>query len=49
MYVRWVTMVSIVTQDALAATLVDEGVGILDAGDAHEPLSVDVWLDDCCV
>ena len=42
---RWVTMVSIVCQDALAATLVDDGVALLDAPASSDPLSVDIWLD----
>jgi len=42
---RWITMVSFVSQDSLAATLVDEGLSILDAPVAPCPLSVDVWLD----
>ena len=42
---RWVTMVSTVCQDALAATLVDDGVSLLDVAQSSEPTSVDVWLD----
>jgi len=43
---RCVTMVSIVAQDALASTLINDGVALLDIADAHEPMSVDMWLDD---
>ncbi len=43
---RWITMVSFVCQDALAATLVDDGVALLDTPALVGPLSVDVWLDD---
>ncbi len=43
---RWVTMISTVCQDALAATLVDDGTLLLDAPGSPEPLSVDIWLDD---
>ena len=32
-------------QDALAATLIDEGSRFLSAVPVPEPLSVDVWLD----
>ena len=38
-------MLSVAVQDALAATLVDEGVALLDAAGAAPPLSVEVWLD----
>ena len=43
---RWVTMISVVSQDALAATLVDDGVALLDAAQVPCPSSVEVWLDD---
>ena len=43
---RWVTMISVVSQDALAATLVDDGVALLDAAQVPGPSSVEVWLDD---
>ena len=42
---RWLVMISVVCQDALAATLVDDGVSVLDAPVSTAPLSVDVWLD----
>jgi len=42
----WVTMDSIVAQDALASTLINHGVALLDIADAHEPMSVNMWLDD---
>ena len=42
---RWLTMVSVAAQDALAATLVDEGLGQLDWKDGPEPLAVEVWMD----
>ena len=42
---RWLTMLSVVTQDALAATLVNEGGALLDAADAEAPLLVEVVLD----
>ena len=38
-------MLSVVTQDALAATLVNEGGALLDAADAEAPLLVEVVLD----
>ena len=43
---RWVTMLSVACQDALAATLVDDGVQLLDSVSTGSPLSVDVWLDE---
>ncbi len=39
-------MISVVSQDALAATLVDDGVALLDAAQVPCPSSVEVWLDD---
>ena len=42
---RWVTMLSVAGQDALAATLVSDGVGELDGKDGPDPLPVEVWLD----
>ena len=44
---RWVTMISTVAQDSLAATLVDDGVAVLDLAQSSGPTSVDVWLDSC--
>lgn len=43
---RWLTLLAVCAQDALAATLVDEGSSLLDAADSVPPLAVDVWLDD---
>ena len=42
---RWQTMLAVAAQDALAATLTQEGVLLLDAATGQEPTSVDVWLD----
>ena len=42
---RWVTMVSVAAQDALAATLVDDAVLLLDGADGEVPSEVSVWLD----
>lgn len=42
---RWITMLAVAAQDALAATLVNEGVGQLDGVDGYAPLAVDIWLD----
>ena len=36
-------MVSVSVQSSLAATLVNDGTGLLDAADGPAPLSVDVW------
>jgi len=41
---RWTTFVSVSVQNALAATLVDDGTCHLDAADGPAPLAVDVWL-----
>ena len=41
---RWITLLAGAPQDALAATLVDEGARLLDAN-GQEPCSVDTWLD----
>ena len=38
-------MISVAVRNALAATLVDDGVSILDATDGEPPLGVDLWLD----
>ena len=39
-------MLAVTAQDALAATLVKEGLVHLDGHDGLGPLSVDVWLDE---
>ena len=43
---RWTVMLSVTCQDALVATLVDDGVSFLDAVCTGSPSSTDVWLDD---
>ena len=43
---RWLTMVSVISQDALAATLLNDGVAFLDAPTCPMPHSVDLWLND---
>ena len=40
---RWVAMLAVAGQDAVAATLVQEGVALLDGIDGAPP--TDVWLD----
>ena len=42
---RWIAMLSIAIQDAVAATLVAEGTCTLDAAAGGPPTAVDVWLD----
>ena len=42
---RWIAMLSVSAQNAIATTLVQEGIQTLDAPSAPEPLSIDVWLD----
>lgn len=39
-------MLSVACPNALAATLVDDGVGFVDSVCAGSHLSVDVWLDE---
>ena len=39
-------MLSVSVQDALAATLVDEGLSLLDAPGGAPPLATEVWLDE---
>ncbi len=43
---RWTIMLSVACQDALAATLVDDGVRFLDSVSTGSPSSVDVWLNE---
>ena len=42
---RWLTMLSVAVQEAVTATIVDEGVALLDAADGPAPLSVHMWLE----
>ena len=42
---RWLILLGVAIQDAVAATLVDEGSSFLSGAAAPEPLGVDVWLD----
>ena len=42
---RWWALLSIAQQDSLAATLVDDGVLLLDGHDAAVPLVTDVVVD----
>ena len=39
-------MLSVAAQDALAATLVDDAVLLVDGADGETPPDVQVWLDD---
>ena len=43
---RWLCMLSVCVQDALAATLVDEGLSLLDSHGGPPPNATEVWLDD---
>ena len=45
LHTRWITMVSVAVQDAVAASLVNEGVALLEAADGPMPLPVQLWLD----
>ena len=38
-------MLSVAVQDAVAATIVNEGVSLLEAADGPGPLAVHLWLD----
>ena len=42
---RWRTMLSLVCQDSLSATLVDDGVGFLECVGTGSIAGADVWLD----
>ena len=42
---RWVTMASIAAQDALAATLIQNGEQQLDGADGSESLAGEAWID----
>ena len=42
---RWLAMLGIACQDALAATLVSDGASLLDAAVGVAPEPVDIWLD----
>ena len=41
---RWTTLLWVAVQDSLAATLVNDGAGLLDAAQSRAPTSVEVWL-----
>ena len=43
---RWTGMLGVAVQDALAATLVDDAVALLDGCDGEAPPDVDAWVDD---
>ena len=42
---RWLALLSVAAQDALAATLVTEGSGLLDAVSAGGPVSASLWAE----
>ena len=42
---RWLAMISVASQDALAATLVADGSSLLDAAVGAAPEASHVWLD----
>ena len=42
---RWLCFLAVATQDAIAATLVDDGSRFLDGHASPDLLSIDVWLD----
>ena len=46
---RWTTLLAVAVQDAVAATLVDDGSRFLDAADCPAPASSEVWLDCDCL
>ena len=43
---RWWALRLCVQQDALAATLVDDAVVLLDGHDGNEPIIIDVLVDE---
>ena len=43
---RWWALLSCAQQDSLAATLVDDGILLLDGHDASLPLVADVMVDE---
>ena len=43
--VRWTTMLAVAVQDAVAATLVNDGARLLDAASSPAPPSSEVWVD----
>ena len=45
-YCRWVVMLGVAVQDAVAATLVDDGRALVDTTDGFVPFAVDIWVDD---
>ena len=44
-YGRWLTLVGVAAQDAVAASLVDDGLALVDVAEGFEPTPVDLWLD----
>ena len=46
---RWWTLLSCAQQDALAATLVDDSLSLLDGTDAAMPFPVDVIVNEAAV
>ena len=43
---RWTCMASVAAQDALAATLVNDGLALLDGKEGTEPRAIDAWVDE---
>ena len=46
---RWAAMASTAIQNALAATLVNDGLGSLDGADAPSPSLTELWQGGPCV
>ena len=42
---RWLVMLAVAAQGAVAASLVDDGVGLADFADASPPAPADLWVD----
>ena len=42
---RWLSLLSVAQQDALAASLVDDGLLLLDGRDGPVPCAAEVWVD----
>ena len=45
-YCHWVVLLGVAVQNAVAATLVDDGRALVDAADGYAPSAVDLWRDD---
>ena len=42
---RWITLLSVAAQNAIAATMVQDGAALLDTPGSVERVGVEIWLD----